>query len=230
MIRAEIDGIDTSKYIYDTGLTFGVQFGEKILDKIKTNLDEFPIKHNFDRGHNPGKLARMIGIEKTRELYRRIDQMKNTYDGNIIHFTQYDLPEYLTQELYTYVPNALMNAFNSKPSTILQISKEGQYLGIHKGHKRSASLFMLLQGNDQETRWYRNKEQFDVIDQMRIPDYDKVEHVVTAIMQPFKWYVFNHYEWHSVHKFTEGCTRINIGIDFFDTSAEELVEIVKNNS
>jgi hypothetical protein len=56
-----------------------------------------------------------------------------------------------------------------------------------------------------------------------------VEHVVTAVMQPFKWYVFNHFEWHSVHKFTPGSLRVNIGIDFFDTSAEELVEIVKKN-
>lgn len=106
---------------------------------------------------------------------------------------------------------------------MLQVQSGGDYLGTHKGHKRRASLFMLLEGQEQETRWYRNKEDFEVIDPLRIPDHDKIEHVVTAVMQPYRWYVFNHFEWHSVHSPVPNYTRINMGLDFNDITASELV-------
>jgi hypothetical protein len=86
---------------------------------------------------------------------------------------------------------------------------------------------MLLQGNDEETRWYRETDKFDIIPTTRIPDLEKVEEVVSARIEPGYWYVFNHLEWHSVHKFGNGI-RMNIGLDFDSVTAPELVEIIKN--
>jgi hypothetical protein len=88
---------------------------------------------------------------------------------------------------------------------------------------------MLLQGNSEETRWYRETEPFEVFDFLRVPDLDKIEHVVTAELVPFKWYIFNHKEWHSVHRFGNG-KRINLGIDFDSISAPDLRDLIKKHT
>jgi hypothetical protein len=88
---------------------------------------------------------------------------------------------------------------------------------------------MLLEGNGEETRWYREKEPFEIIHTTRIPDLDKIEHVVSAQIEPGYWYVFNHLEWHSVHKFSTGI-RMNIGLDFDSILAPELINLIKKNS
>jgi hypothetical protein len=223
MIRAEVEGVDTSQYIYDTGLTFGSDLGHEVLDLALTQPDIFPQRHNYNRGDNPKELIQLIGAEKARELYRRTAQMKSLCPGNLIQFNQHFFPEKLGDELVSQAPQWLQDLSPGEPSPMLQISSGGDYLGTHKGHKRRASLFMLLQGDGQETRWYRNKEDFEVIDPLRIPDHDKIEHVVTAVMEPWRWYVFNHFEWHSVHNFAPGSIRINMGLDFDNVSATDLI-------
>ena len=171
-----------------------------------------------------------IGIEKSRELFRRVNQMKAQNDGEkLINFSQHFFPEMLGKQMLDTIPLSLRDSFREVPSPMLQVSKDGSFLGVHKGHKRTSSLFMLLQGSGQETRWYRNTADFEVIDPLRIPDLDKIEHVVTAVIQPYRWYVFNHYEWHSVHNFSKGSIRVNIGLDFSDLTAEELVELCKKH-
>jgi hypothetical protein len=88
---------------------------------------------------------------------------------------------------------------------------------------------MLLESDNQETRWYQNIKDFEVIDPLRIPDLDLIEPVVSVIMQPRRWYLFNHEAWHSVHKTTHWKKRINIGIDYYDLSPSELLLKIKNN-
>tara|TARA_R110000822_G_scaffold44494_4_gene119363 strand:+ start:4425 stop:5117 length:693 start_codon:yes stop_codon:yes gene_type:complete len=223
MIKTQIDEIDSTTYVYDTGLTFGSDFGRRILESTLTHLEMFPLRSNYNKANAPKELIRLIGPEKARELYRRTAQMKNLCPGNLIEFTQHFFPDALGQELVSLAPKWMQDLSPGEPSPMLQVSKNGEYLGTHKGHKRRASLFMLLQGSGQETRWYRNKEDFEVIDPLRIPDHDKIEHVVTAVMEPWRWYVFNHFEWHSVHNFAPGSVRINMGLDFNDITAQELV-------
>ena len=228
MIRAEVIDVDTSHYVYDTGLSFGAEFGHKVLELALKHPQLFEKRHNYKRGENFKELARLIGIEKTLELRRRKDQMDALSSGSLINFEQFFFPKDLGEELVGQAPQWIQNLSPNEPSPMLQISSGGDYLGTHKGHKRRASLFMLLQGNDQETRWYRNKEDFEIIDPLRIPDHDKIEHVVTAIMQPFRWYIFNHFEWHSVHNFSFGSVRVNMGLDFNNIDAPTLVNLVKN--
>lgn len=219
--------VNPDMYVYDTGLHFGSDLGREVLQLARNSLDMFPRRHNFERLDDPKMLARKIGASKTRELGRRYEQSKLLCPGNLIEFTQHFFPEELGQELIQTAPRWLQELSPGEPSPMLQISKNGDHLATHKGHKRRASLFMLLQGSGQETRWYRNTEAFEVIDPLRIPDHDKIEHVVTAVMQPFRWYVFNHFEWHSVHNFAPGSVRVNMGLDFNNVTAEELVQRVK---
>lgn len=230
MIKAMMSGVDTSKYIYDTGLTFGDVLGEEILSRALLTPNIFPKRHNYNRGDDPKELMRTIGKEKARELYRRTAQMKALCGDNLIKFDQHFFPKGLEQALLDKTPDWIKELSPGEPSAMLQISSSGEYLGTHKGHKRRASLFMLLQGNGQETRWYRNKEDFEVIDPLRIPDHDKIECVVSAVMEPGRWYVFNHFEWHSVHSFSQGSVRVNMGLDFNNITADQLVEAVRSHA
>lgn len=229
MIRAEVEGVDPSHYVYDTGLTFADSFGKSLLRTAMTDLSRFPRRHNYNKADNPKELMKLIGVDKARELYRRTAQMKALCPGNLIHFTQHCFPDDLWAELMALTPDWLRELSPEEPSPMLQVQSGGDYLGTHKGHKRRSSLFMLLKGQGQETRWYRNKEIFEVIDPLRIPDHDKIEHVVTAVMQPYRWYVFNHFEWHSVHSPVPNYLRINMGLDFNNVTAPELVTAVKSH-
>jgi hypothetical protein len=220
--------VDSSHYIFDTGLTFGSEVAKDILRLSEDNIQLFPKRNNYTLVNNPLEMSRLIGKHKTRELIRRSEQIKRLNTGKLINFSQYYLPIELSDKLINKAPSWLYNLSKKGPSYMLQVSRDGDYLGTHKGHKRKTSLFMLLKGNSQETRWYRNTESFEVIDPLRIPDSDKIEHVVSVKMELFKWYVFNHFEWHSVHNFNNGDTRVSIGIDFEDITTKELVSAVKS--
>lgn len=230
MIRTEIPGVNADQYVYDTGLTFASGFGAEMLQLALSNLGIFPQRHNYNTANDPKELIKLIGSEKARELYRRTAQMKALCPGRLIEFTQHFFPQELGDQLISEAPLWLQELSPGEPSPMLQVSKNGEYLGTHKGHKRRASLFMLLQGSGQETRWYRNREEFEVIDPLRIPDHDKIEHVVTAVMEPWRWYVFNHFEWHSVHNFAPGSIRVNMGLDFNNVTAPELVAKLKEHA
>jgi len=231
MIHTHAHDADTDKYVYDTGLNFGVDFGLKLLDMALNNLNMFPRRSNFKKPDDPVDMTKLIGARKTRELLRRMRQIDQQSNGlTPIQFSQHFFPEDLGREIVSLAPQWLQDISPGEPSPMLQVSSNGDYLGTHKGHKRRASLFMLLQGSGQETRWYRNTEDFEVIDPLRIPDHDKIEHVVTAVMQPFRWYVFNHFEWHSVHNFAQGSVRINMGLDFNNITAPELVAKIKEHA
>lgn len=256
MIRTEVNGVDYERYIYKTNLQFAEEFGKNLLDRILNQSSDFLIdrtKYLHPREHiellkDPNVVT---SFSEGKKFYRRLMQYREAYgDKDPIDFRQYYMPEDVLKDFWSLVPNWLKEIIpgktddNSKawgqvpswirnivpgePMPCVQISQNGSFLAPHKGHQRQSSLFMLLQGNNEETYWYREKESFDVFDYFRVPDLNKVEHVVTARLEPFKWYVFNHKEWHSVHRFGVG-KRINIGIDFDSISAPELIDIVKQH-
>lgn len=229
MIKAIIDGINPDKYIYDTGLDFGVDVGHELLEKAINNVEVFERRYNFYYPESPAQLTRKIGAANAREAYRRIGQMKAAYTGGSIKLQQYAFPDDLAQQFLNTVPQWILDLSPREPTPALQISCGGDYIGVHKGHKRQVSLFMLLQGQGQETRWYRETEDFALIDMLRIPDYDKIEHVVTAVMQPWRWYIFNNFEWHSVHNYSDGL-RINVGFDFNNISTSDLLKAVQEQA
>lgn len=230
MIRTHVNDINPDIYCYDTGLTFGLDAADKILAQVKQDETLFERRNNYYRDHSVKGLIRQVGAEKTRELLRRGQQTDKLYPGHIqIEFKQYFLNNEFGKLLLSQTPDWLKIS-PTEPDPMLQISENGNMLRVHKGHYRRCSLFMLLESDGQETRWYRNTEPFEIIDAIRIPDMDKIEQVVSVVMEPRRWYLFNHFEWHSVHKFTPGRRRISIGVDFNSIDAAELLQIIKANA
>jgi hypothetical protein len=229
MINKILPDVDPDIYVYETKLNFAQEFGRKLLSAVNSDITQFPKRHNYETLENPKEMIRRVGKDKTRELYNRYHQFLNLWPNqNRISFDQLFFTGELKAELIDIIPDWL-KTFAGGPDFMLQVGQGGDILYPHKGHRRTCSLFMLLQSDDQETRWYRNTEDFEVIDPLRIPDMSKVEHVVSAVMQPYKWYVFNHREWHSVHKYSSNQKRINMGIDFNDVDPVELVNLIKQH-
>jgi hypothetical protein len=228
MIAAHKPDVNPDDYCYDTGMTFGDDFGEKLLNEILTNPAQFTQRIKYNRGNTYKELVKEVGAVNARELNRRKLQF-HQYNPNQkpISFLQWHVPKALDEEFYALVPKWLSELYPGEPKTIVQTSQNGEFLPTHMGHNRCSSMFMLLQGQEQETRWYRNTEPFEVISSYAIPDCDKIEHIVTAVMQPYRWYVFNHQAWHSVHNFAAGGVRVNMGLDFDHVPTTELVEAIK---
>jgi hypothetical protein len=230
MIITHVPDVNPDIYCYDTGLTFGATAAQNILDQVLADDTVFERRNNYYNSRDNRSLVRLIGAEKTRELIRRKEQIAHEYPGQQpITFKQFFLNETLGADLLAQTPNWL-KITPAEPDAMLQVGIDGDILPTHKGHHRKCSLFMLLQGGGQETCWYREREDFEIIDPLRIPDLDKIEKVVSAVMEPGRWYLFNHYEWHSVHKYqTQGTSRINIGIDYNSIYAPDLLTIVKEH-
>jgi len=228
MIKTLLPNINPNQYIYKTNLKFGEEFSFDLLKKVKHDKDSTLVfrKNYDDPRNNPLDTYAEIGKNGARELIRRGRQIQHYYPNQSpINFTQYFLKESDSIAFLDTVPDFLKNIAPGEPLPIFQISHSGDLLPPHKGHKRKSSLFMLLEGNSEETRWYRETESFEIISTTRIPDIDKIEPVVSAVIEPGYWYVFNHLEWHSVHKFSNSI-RMNIGLDFDSISAPDLIKAI----
>lgn len=228
MILSHKPDVNPDDYCYDTGLDFGAAFGERLLDDILNKPEIFEQRFKYKRGDTYKSLVQEVGAESARELNRRKLQWQEYYpDQKPIKFLQWFLPKDRDDEFYSVVPQWLFELYPNEPKTIVQTSQNGEYLPPHNGHGRLSSMFMLLQGQGQETRWYRETAPFKTFSTYSIPDIDKLEHVVTAVMKPYRWYVFNHNAWHSVHNFAAGGVRVNMGLDFDHVPAPELVQVIK---
>lgn len=237
MINVHCEGINPDDFIYKTNLKFGDDVGAEILAQVNKDRTYFERRHKYNDGLDYNKtkeLIRLIGLEKTKELQRRKLQTQEYFpDEKFISFKQYFCGEEFDKKIMDSVPDFLKQIAPGEPKPILQISDAEDGVGIlppHCGHKRISSLFCLLQGGGQETRWYRETEPFELIDIFHIPDLDKVEKAVSVVLEPGVWYVFNHRAWHSVHKFAHmGPPRVNYGVDFDSISAPDLVKLIKQH-
>lgn len=228
MIVSHRPDVNPDDYCFETSLDFGVEFGERLLYEVQTSPDIFTRRIKYNRGNTYKELVKLVGVEKARELNRRKLQFQQYNPGQTpIKFLQLLMPKHLEDEFYASTPKWMFALDEGFPKSALQVSSGGDYLPTHMGHPRHSSLFMLLQGQEQETRWYRNTSDFEYIDPYRIPDHDKIEHVVTAVMKPFTWYAFNHRAWHSVHKFSNGGVRVNMGLDLDNIPMKVLVDELK---
>jgi hypothetical protein len=235
MIVQHVNDINPDDFIYRTNLKFGDDVSKSILDQVNKNRDYFQRRYKYNDGLNYSKtkdLIRAIGLPKTKELQRRKNQIESYFPGEeFISFKQYFCGDIFDEQIIASLPDFLKHIAPGKPKPILQISDSEDANGIlppHCGHQRISSLFCLLQGGGQETRWYRETTSFATIDPFHIPDLDKIEKVVSVVLEPNVWYVFNHRAWHSVHKFaSNGPARVNYGVDFDSISAPELVKLIK---
>lgn len=230
MITTHVSDVDPDEYCYDTGLTFGSDSAKQILAEIENNESAFVRRNNYYAGSDYKELTRQIGSVKTREIIRRQQQVRARYpDQTPITFKQFFIRDHWAATLLNNTPDWL-KINDSEPDCMLQVGQGGDLLPAHCGHHRKCSLFMLLQGSGQETCWYRPTDDFEIIDPLRLPDLDKIEKVVSVVMEPGRWYLFNHAAWHSVHRYnSSGPARINIGIDYSTISALQLLQLLKKN-
>ena len=226
MIEVHNTGINPDLYCYETSIKFAEDFGKRLLERIKSDEDFLILEKRYLSPLEKMKeIAEQLTFEEGKRFGRRVKQYQKL---NIkpIEFKQYSMPKELTEEFISLIPQWIKDIDTFHP--VVQISRNGEMLPPHRGHQRKSSLFMLLQGNGEQTKWYQETDSFEVFDFFRVPDLDKIENIVTATLEPFKWTMFNHKAWHSVHKFGNDL-RINIGIDFDNIAAEELLNIVKKN-
>ena len=225
MITRHFNNVDADQYCYETSISFGKDFGKRLLDRILTG-EEFLIleKRYLDPTVHLKDIAKTLSFEEGKLLGHRLKQYAKLAEKPI-DFRQYSLPPELLEEFIALVPQWIKDIDTFHP--VVQICKEGEILPPHRGHQSKSSLFMLLQGNGEQTKWYRETDTFEVFDFFRVPDLRKIENVVTAELEPYKWTMFNHKAWHSVHKFGNSL-RVNIGLDFDNVTAEELLNKLKN--
>jgi hypothetical protein len=230
MIVAHKPDVNPDDYCYDTGLTFGAAAGKTLLAKILTSQADF-LPGVIANKQEYKETAKHNTFSQTKEIARRKIQDKKL-NKDLVHIAsdQWEIPANLRAGLHRDLPEWLLGLDADTTKTLVQMSHGGDYFSIHSDSKRCSSMFMLLQGQEQETNWYRNTEPFEVLNPARIPDHDKIEHVVTAVIQPYKWYVFNHAAWHGVSGFVDGGERVHVSLDFKHLSAADLVKIVKSHA
>jgi len=227
-----------SPYYMETGIQYPQDLLEETLNLAKNNPDKLIPRDRVWRKISTGmpyeEMASILGQRPAREIKRRhILATKIWPNQNPIKFCQYSLPKYLEDAYLDMCPSWMKTLGREELSPILQISYGGEILHPHKGHLRKASIFCLLEGGGETTRWYKETEPFEVISDYRIPDFSKLETAFEVQIPKNKWIVFNHAIWHSVHanpNNTQISGRINVGIDFNTLSAEQFELLLKQNS
>jgi hypothetical protein len=163
----------------------------------------------------PSEIEAVVGVRAAREIKRRKSLMLRQYpNGAPIQFIQHDLPSPLADALIDACPDWLKRLGSAELNPIVQISTGGNMLHPHRGHKRKASIFCLLAGDEERTTWYNETSDFEVIDAYRIPDISKIAPAVTTTLKQGVWTFFDHETWHSVSSDKDITFRVNIGIDF----------------
>lgn len=222
--------VNPDDYCFDTGLTFGADLGAALLDKFLVAPDVLAQGVVDIQGEYADTATQKTYAEK-KEMARRKKQARD-HNSGLPHVSakQWLLPNNLRQELDELTPDWLRRVEPDTGLAVLQATTGGKYFAVHCDTKRISSLFMLLQGQGQETCWYRNTEPFEVISPAKIADYNKIEPVLTVVLQPYRWYVFNHAAWHGVCGFVDAGVRVQMSLDFKHTSAVDLVKMVKVNA
>lgn len=181
------------------------------------------------------EMEKILGIRQTREIRKRHALMAKMWpNGEQISFCQYSLPKDIEDAFIDACPQ-WMKEIRGRDELIpiVQIGSSGNILYPHRGHLRHASIFYLLAGSNEITRWWDPTADFELIDEYRIPDMSKLKISYEACIQKNVWSVFNHAAWHSVHTSNEKTKydiRVNIGIDFKTLTIEEFEPILKANS
>jgi hypothetical protein len=219
-------------YFLETPLSFASDIQVEVLDICKNRPEELLFRNPAWRmilDETPyHEIEKLIGVAKAREIKRRRFIMLKLFGlKQQISFLQYSLPDNLNEAFIESCPEWIPR---DEIIPIVQISTGGEMLYPHKGHFRKASLFCLLEGSNEITRWYDETEPFDLISEYRIPDMSRCQVAAETVLKINTWTLFNHHAWHSVHAQQKNIDfRVNIGIDFKSFDAEQVRKLVEEN-
>ena len=208
-----------------------LQWANNVVQGITTPLKLRNRKHsiiNHSITNNDWEtIENIVGPRRSRILRQRSALMWREFGSvNRIVIDQYDVPE----EMAELIQSSMFNTYGipkDECMPIVQIQNGGELLHPHHGHARKSSLFCLLQGEDEVTKWYRETKPFKVVDEFHIPDISKLEVASENVLEVNQWLLFNHQEWHSVHRKGDVGVRINLGIDFKTMNINECMEYFK---
>jgi hypothetical protein len=211
-------------------------FAIEVCEKIKnTPLSKFTLRNpawrKLSHSSTIKEMEAIVGIRDAKELMKRkLLMLRKFPNATRLEFSQYSLPDNLADELIDSLPKFLKELGRDEMVPILQVSTGGTMLYPHKGHYRKASIFKLLKGDKETTTWWKNTEDFKVVNEYRIPDVRKLDVADQAELVEDKWLIFNHFEWHSVQKTNPNSLRINVGVDFNTLSAQDISNLFQKNS
>lgn len=87
---------------------------------------------------------------------------------------------------------------------------------------RTASLFYLIEGNQEETVWFEETAEIERFSFFLFGDVGKLAKAHTEMIQPGQWYVFDHTKYHCVNRTEQVQRRTSVTIEFSNITAEEL--------
>jgi hypothetical protein len=221
-------------YHRETKLDFARDVQAAVLDIANHHIEQLeyrapPWTKVMDPKTSFREMVDILGREDAERVVDRRRKMVERFGpaAKKISFKQYSLPKELNDALIDAAPKGIPR---DECIPIVQISTGGNILYPHKGHYRNASLFCLLQGNDEETRWYRETKPFQLVSDFRIPDMTCLEQADATTLRKGVWTIFNHFEWHSVHGLADRdfIVRVNVGIDLKTWTVDQLIEAIKD--
>lgn len=172
------------------------------------------------------KLTTADAVLKTRLLKNINKFARHVHGKKIVDWYQNNIKTSLEIEIKKNLPKFILD---QNITFMMQIASQGVFLPIHKDHERKSSLFYLLEGDNYETRWYRQIKKFDNY-YSNIIDPACVELDYKICLEKNMWYAFNNDEYHSVHKIHESTDdRISFLIEFVDLKYTDLIDILRQN-
>ena len=166
----------------------------------------------------------------TKELFTalrdRREKLVKFWNITDIQFREQEIPTPLQDEVKSFLPEKLQLL---NPCVVVQSKFENfGTVPPHKDHYRTASLFYLLQGNDEETVWWEKTEEFKEYSFYKHADITKIKKIHSEYIQEKIWYVFDNATYHSVH--TDPTRKIirrtALCVEFNNISAADLYAIM----
>ena len=197
------------------------QLNKMVIDNLKISS---PINlHDFDR--NETLLITQELLDKLQERYQII---RKNWNISYSPFKEQEVPHTIQKQIIACLPHELQS---HNPCVVIQSKfEQNGIVPPHKDHYRSASLFFLITGNQEETIWWEKIANFEEYSFFRFADVTKIKKAHTEILEEKCWYVFDQASWHSVHPGALIGRRTAICIEFNNLDAGKLYSCINKNA
>lgn len=167
-----------------------------------------------------------VSPELLNKLKQRYQILQKKWNIPYTAFREQELPAQLQEQIKFCLPTCLQEL---NPHVAIQSKFETfGIIAPHRDHYRSACLFYLLQGNQEQTIWWEKTEDFEEYNFFRFADVTKIKQTHAEILQEGVWYVFDNQAWHSVHPTGPVGRRTAVCIEFKDLAASQLYHLITN--
>lgn len=182
--------------------------------KIRPFAGEFHVEDSTDRH----LLKTANGIKE------RFCEAEKFWNKPLTILKQSTLSDELTQTIADILPNSIKQL---NPRICVQIIEGGNTTPPHKDNSRMCSLFYLINSNNAETTFWKYLPGEEEKQKLPLyPQISSIEPFRSFVLDEHCWYIFNTKEIHSVHIADSTKKRITLCLEFANTSAEELANLI----